>query len=292
MDEKEFIEMTDMFFDIIMKNIINCNMALEILYENEDLPVDEKRYLILMAFYRELFERLISIKTLYHEKLIGSSNVVIRSFYEILLQLLFILFPAEKCNEKIGCSSVYFSYKKMVDTQAYIGRDAALKNSESWKNILSEKKKEYHKLQGVYVDIYKNKIENSDRKYGSWYSLFNKRIKNIPALANELDNMQLHEEFPKHWFANIYQKVYNYLSEFSHGITVLDAIHMTDNEIQINDIHNLMNASVGIVCIYKLIETYNACVSSLYPHLKFDTIDLIFLKKLAEQIGKLDKQQI
>lgn len=43
MDEKEFIEMTDMFFDIIMKNIINCNMALEILYENEDLPVDEKR---------------------------------------------------------------------------------------------------------------------------------------------------------------------------------------------------------------------------------------------------------
>lgn len=98
MDEKEFIEMTDMFFDIIMKNIINCNMALEILYENEDLPVDEKRYLILMAFYRELFERLISIKTLYHEKLIGSSNVVIRSFYEILLQLLFILFPAEKCG--------------------------------------------------------------------------------------------------------------------------------------------------------------------------------------------------
>lgn len=41
MNEKYFIKMTDMFFDIIMKNITNCNMALELLYENDDLLVDK-----------------------------------------------------------------------------------------------------------------------------------------------------------------------------------------------------------------------------------------------------------
>lgn len=295
MDEKEFIEMTDMFFDIIMKNIINCNMALEILYENEDLPVDENRYLILMAFYRELFERLVSIKTLYHEKLIGSSNVVIRSFYEILLQLLFILFPAEKCNEKIGCCITFFSHKKIIEIQDYISKDEKLQNNDNWENILREYEKGYQKLHGKYIDAYKNKMRELDENgkfCKSWYLLFDHQIKSISKLANELDSMKLYEKLPKNWFVDIHQKIYNYLSEFSHGTTVLDAIHMTDNEIQINDIHNLMNASVGITDIYDLIETYDACVSSLYPHLKFDTIDLIFLKKLAEQICKLDKQQI
>lgn len=295
MDEKEFIEMTDMFFDIIMKNIINCNMALEILYENEDLPVDENRYLILMAFYRELFERLVSIKTLYHEKLIGSSNVVIRSFYEILLQLLFILFPAEKCNEKIGCCITFFSHKKIIEIQDYISKDEKLQNNDNWENILREYEEGYQKLHGKYIDAYKNKMRELDENgkfCKSWYWLFDHQIKSISKLANELDSMKLHEKLPQNWFVGIHQKIYNYLSEFSHGITVLDAIHMTDNEIQLNDIHNLMNASVGITDIYDLIETYDACVSSLYPHLKFDTIDLTFLKKLAEQIGKLDKQQI
>ena len=295
MDEKEFIKMTDMFFYIIMKNITNCNIALELLYENDDLLVDKQQHLVLMVFYRELFERLISIKTLYHEKLIGSSNVVIRSFYETLLQLLFMLFPLEKFNEKIGCYMVFFSHKRMVDVKKYIDKDAMLKNNNSWKNILEEKKKDYHTLQGKYIGTYKNKINQYDRDrkfYKSWYCLFNQHITSISKLANELDRMQLHEKIPKDWFTSIHQKIYNYLSEFSHGINVLDTVQMTDNEIYINDVCSLINASVGIAYVHKLIETYNACISSAYPNLKFNIRDMMFLNELEKKICKLDKQQI
>lgn len=295
MNEKEFIKMTDMFFDIIMKNIINCNIALELIYENDDLLVDKQQHLVLMVFYRELFERLISIKTLYHEKLIGSSNVVIRSFYETLLQLLFMLFPLEKFNEKIECYMVFFSHKRMVDVKKYIDNDPMLGNNDSWKNILEEKKKEYHTLQGKYIDIYKDKMNYYDenRKFcKSWYCLFNQHITSIPRLANKLDRMQLHEKIPKDWFTSIHQKIYNYLSGFSHGINVLDTVQMIDNEIYINDVYSLINASVGITYVYKLIETYNACILSSYPNFKFDILDMMFLNKLEKQICEMDNQQI
>lgn len=295
MDEKEFIKMTDMFFDIIMKNINNCNIALELLYENDDLLIDKQQNLVLMAFYRELFERLISIKTLYHEKLIGSSNVVIRSFYETLLQLLFMVFPLGKFNEKICCYMVFFSHKRMVDVKKYIDNDAMLENNDSWKNILEEKRKEYHTLQGKYIDIYKDKMNYYDgngKFCKSWYCLFNQHITSIPKLASELDRMQLHEKIPKDWFISIHQKIYNYLSEFSHGINVLNTVQMTDNDIYINDVYSLINASVGIAYVYKLIETYNACISSSYPNLKFNIRDMMFLNELEKKICNLDKQQI
>lgn len=168
-----------------------------------------------------------------------------------------------------------------------------MQENDEWNKILKDKKEKYQQFRGTYIDAYKNKMRELDEKgkfCKSWYWLFDHQITNISKLASELDSMQLHEKLPKYWFVGIHRKIYNYLSEFSHGIKVLEAINMTDNEIQFNDIHNLINASVGIIYIYHLVETYNACVSSFYPNLKFDTIDLIFLKKLAEQIYKLDKQ--
>ena len=292
MNEIQIIQELNLFFDIIIGNFEKSIVAMEILYACESEIDNQRRILILITSYRNILERLDGIRCLCHRRLIESSMILIRNIYEILLQLLFLLFPQEQISDKVGCFITWFCDKRIRDIRKYINEDEGLKTNKSWKNLLESRINDYETLKGVYIDKYKMRLDECN-KYNnrkSWYQVYNPKVSTIYKLSQELDNMKLSPLFSYHYFSSIYQKIYNHLSVVSHGYSVLNSIHTTDDkEIFIDDIYSLKNVSLEICILLKLVETYNECVKNIYPYLKFDELDLLFLKKIYKDIYEYDK---
>lgn len=290
----QIIKELNLFFDIIIENLEKSIVAMEILYDCENEIDNQRKLLISITFYRNILERLDGIRCLCNRRLIESSMILIRNIYEILLQLLFLLFPQEQISDKVGCFITWFCDKRIRDIRKYINEDEGLKTDKSWKNLLESRINDYETLKGVYIDKYKIRLDEcsryNDRK--SWYQVYNPKVSTIYKLSRELDNMKLSPLFPYHYFSSIYQKIYNHLSVISHGYSVLNSIHTTgDKEVFIDDIYSLKNVSLEICILLKLVETYNECVKNIYPYLKFDELDLLFLKKIYKDIYEYDKGQ-
>ena len=290
----QIIKELNLFFDIMIENLEKSIMAMEILYDCESEIDNQRKILILITFYRNILERFNGIRCLCRRRLIESSMILIRNIYEILLQLLFLLFPQEQISDKVGCFITWFCDKRIRDIRKYINEDEGLKTDKSWKNLLESRINDYETLKGVYIDKYKMRLDECNRYHDrkSWYQVYNPKVSTIYKLSQELDNMKLSPLFPYHYFSSIYQKIYNYLSVVSHGYSVLNSIHTTyDKKVFIDDIYSLKNVSLEICILLKLVETYNECVKNIYPYLKFNELDLLFLKKIYKDVYEYDKEQ-
>lgn len=290
----QIIKELNLFFDIIIENLEKSIMAMEILYDCESKINNQRKILILITFYRNILERFNGIRCLCRRRLIESSMILIRNIYEILLQLLFLLFPQEQISDKVGCFITWFCDKRIRDIRKYINEDEGLKTDKSWKNLLESRINDYETLKGVYIDKYKMRLDECNRYHDrkSWYQVYNPKVSTIYKLSQKLDNMKLSPLFPYHYFSSIYQKIYNYLSVVSHGYSVLNSIHTTDDKkVFIDDIYSLKNVSLEICILLKLVETYNECVKNIYPYLKFNELDLLFLKKIYKDVYEYDKEQ-
>ena len=294
MSKTQIIKELNLFFDIIIENLEKSIVAMKILYDYENKIDNQRKILILITFYRNILERLDGIRCLCHRRLMESSMILIRNNYEIVLQLLFLLFPREQIIDKIGCFITWFCDKEIRDINKYINEDEKLKTDKNWKDLLESRINDYKMLKGIHIDKYKIRLAEcnryNDRK--SWYQVYNPKISTIYKLSQELDKMKLSPLFPNHYFSRIYQKTYNHLSVISHGYNVLNSIHTTDDkDVFIDDIHSLKNVSLGIRILLQLVETYNECVTNLYPYLRFDELDLLFLEKVYKNIYEYDKEQ-
>lgn len=146
-------------------------------YKTEDV--------VSIEMIREWTGFIVAIKELWNVGMYRESQVLLRSAFEIFLQLIFYLQVPEEKMHKCQCYKIVGQYKRLKNVEkmykdTYYKQNATIQAGFS--QLLFSAQIAYSKYSDEYAKEIKNRIDKTKRKK-DWYSIFNAEINDILDLS-------------------------------------------------------------------------------------------------------------
>lgn len=260
--EKWMDESTDFLKNIFQEIEKICN-DLNLNNHEDDIAVRST-----VEVLSEWLRFLDGIMLLFIQGRVDVAQVLVRSLYEITLQLLYLIKDKETMNEKANFYVAFSELKKystnnnMIKNKKKIGADTLKGEIENQKILESLTSSENEELGFLYEYFLDKGLVDKDLKNDSWYSVYeqycqdkanvmkDKKIKNISSsILCEKVGFYSEENGEKILVNTI---VYNELSRQAHGVNARDSLKVIDGVQKFRNYNCLQNGLWQLSLIEKI----------------------------------------
>ena len=225
-----------------LKYVVKADLT----YTNTDI--------LTISLFREFWGTLSTMECLCRADLNRELQFVIRTSFELFLQLSYYLQDRKEMENKCKCYIISLEYKRAEAIKKFNRMDSGV--GEICEEIHVKNFNElYEMLDSKYNDEYGGKIKEkilgflNEKKYvPSWYMLYNDNLSSLKKIAKEVNkDCDITGE-------RLYNIVYGLLSTTSHGFNALDLIENDEGSIRVAAINNPFSNSFLFLVVQQMMS--------------------------------------
>lgn len=257
---------------------------------------------VFLLFLREWIELLQGVEILYSKTLTKPAQVLVRSLFEIYLQLNYLTIDLNEMEKKGLCYQLYCLWKEIRNynqkikyaNEFNLDNIMELENKVSVFNDLYEKtslNSSYSPIKLAHEELTKNKTWWT----GTWYNIYeymnnNRKQYTLFTMANEVNDAvkQLYCQ-DENFITFQYSVLYDYLSQTAHGTNLIDRIKCDGDCEFLVSVGCPENSYFGVLFIRDMFSQLKNVVTRTYFFGQKDawnSNELIECNKLIERQNK------